>query len=125
MMLCKLVMVVYVMGVSGYKVGEMVLLSDLLNTGERVLNGMDRQSELLKEAIYGNKINVLFVENWQVRVRGRCKDQSLPGLLCAYERCYGCFAESLVGACPCTCTPGQDGLGENFSVVKSPRNSDT
>ncbi|CCD11833.1 Variant surface glycoprotein [Trypanosoma congolense IL3000] len=135
-MMLKLVFMIMVLtsmiGVSGSNEKEYEALCDVLRRAERVLNTTSTNGLLKREltqAIYGRIDRALAIENGQVRVKGRCNDQTNRGQFCSYytvsSRSYGCFAESLAGTILCTCTPGKNGHGKNFCGVNALKTSET
>ncbi|CCD13440.1 Variant surface glycoprotein [Trypanosoma congolense IL3000] len=108
---------ILVYGNNGYNSAEYLLLcnltrkvSSLLKSGGISVNAATN----LRDAIYGVSNRALFKEGGEVHLGLGCS--KLPNgraLQCSYYNSDGCFAESLIGAFFCACTPSSREGGVN------------
>ncbi|CCD11629.1 Variant surface glycoprotein [Trypanosoma congolense IL3000] len=108
---------------AGYYQNEMEVLCNLYRALNRVLKKYGENEPLrngLVSAIYGSdEGNTLFESDGNIKkLAWRCRDgrTNARALLCSYKSGKGCFAENLLGAFLCICTPGNNDANQVCGV---------
>ncbi|CCD14826.1 Variant surface glycoprotein [Trypanosoma congolense IL3000] len=99
--------------ISDHNKEEKELLCDVLKATQGILSNTGHTHEKeLKEAIYGSpEKNYRFGASGSVVEGKTCIFDNLRQQLCTYRSNEGCYAQSLIGAFFCLCTPGSLGRG--------------